>query len=614
MKKLVILFVLFTVYCFLFASSALAKDFSSYNKTTYEFSINGNAFVTQEISLVNINPNLYVSEYTFSTTGGEISDIQAYDKIGPLKIKNSIKDKSTLITLTLNEKVVGKGKVLSFILKYKVKDLAKKEGNLWQITIPKLYDQSTIDDYQLLLKTPKEFGKLAYVNPDPKSYEETETDILIGFSKENLIQYGVLATFGQYQSLKFDLIYDLKNDSSEIRKEKIVIPPDTNYQSVYYTSFKPLPEDVEVDEDGNWLAIFKLDAKEKKTINIAGKVNIFSKPRQDFSKKQTDPNRFLNSEKYWPIDNPKILSLSKKLKSVEEIYNFVVKTLDYDYQLAEKNASRKGAVFSLENPKSSVCTEFTDLFITLARAAGIPAREIEGYAWTDNPILSKIAQEKDLLHSWPEYYDSETGNWIMVDPTWEKTTGGLDYFNKMDMAHFAFVIHGISDTIPFSPGSYRDDSSSGKQVFVSLSNEMDSPKPKDFSIEQVNLKSIYSLVSGKEEITLRNMSGYSLYNEDIVVKSSEKISPQSFKLSFFPPYSITKLNFKVTPRELLKDYNSDLTIQSGNREEKIQISIKSLGIRLILLSSGVISAMIILILSSVRKARNNEKAFKKFNS
>ena len=94
--------------------------------------------------------------------------------------------------------------------------------------------------------------------------------------------------------------------------------------------------------------------------------------------------------------------------------------------------------------------EFTDLFITIARSAGIPAREVNGFAYTENPDIQPLSLVNDVLHAWPEYYDSEKGVWIPVDPTWGSTTGGVDYFSKLDLRHFTFVVHGKDSTKPYA--------------------------------------------------------------------------------------------------------------------------------------------------------------------
>jgi hypothetical protein len=127
-----------------------------------------------------------------------------------------------------------------------------------------------------------------------------------------------------------------------------------------------------------------------------------------------------------------------------------------------------GALTALANPDSAICMEFTDLFVAIARAAGIPTREINGYAYTENPEIQPLSLVADVLHSWPEYYDKDKGAWIPIDPTWGSTTGGVDFFNKLDLRHFTFVIHGKDDTKPYAPGSYKLGANPQKDVFVSF--------------------------------------------------------------------------------------------------------------------------------------------------
>ena len=85
--------------------------------------------------------------------------------------------------------------------------------------------------------------------------------------------------------------------------------------------------------------------------------------------------------------------------------------------------------------------EFTDLFIAIAREKGIYSREIQGYGFSLDQKLQPLSLSSDILHAWPEYYDTKTESWIAVDPTWENTSG-INYFSSFDLNHIVFVIHG----------------------------------------------------------------------------------------------------------------------------------------------------------------------------
>jgi len=160
------------------------------------------------------------------------------------------------------------------------------------------------------------------------------------------------------------------------------------------------------------------------------------------------------------------------------IYDYVVNKLEYNFDVKnQETIKRHGAINALSNPNIAACMEFTDLFITIARASGIPAREINGYAFADenqNKPLSIQINSLDRLHAWPEFYDPNLG-WVQIDPTWA-STAGLDFFTKLDTNHFTFVTKGVDSMYPTSPGEYRyqDGSSTDKKLLdVSFLEDVD---------------------------------------------------------------------------------------------------------------------------------------------
>ena len=69
--------------------------------------------------------------------------------------------------------------------------------------------------------------------------------------------------------------------------------------------------------------------------------------------------------------------------------------------------------------KSGDCTEFADLYTTLARAAGLPARTVIGLAYVSE-------SQAFALHAWNEV--AIDGAWRGVDPTWGETRIGATHF------------------------------------------------------------------------------------------------------------------------------------------------------------------------------------------
>jgi len=146
--------------------------------------------------------------------------------------------------------------------------------------------------------------------------------------------------------------------------------------------------------------------------------------------------------------------------------------------------------------------QLADFFIALARAQGIPARELEGAAFSTSPELKPLSLSQDILHAWPEYYDEQKQSWIQVDPTWANTTGGIDYFNKLDLNHFVFVIHGSDPLKPPPAGSYKKSDSSKKDIFFIPTEPQNFPKP--------DIQSTIFSESDKISLTIKNNSGVGL--------------------------------------------------------------------------------------------------------
>ena len=82
----------------------------------------------------------------------------------------------------------------------------------------------------------------------------------------------------------------------------------------------------------------------------------------------------------------------------------------YDSLVKTVAVTIPSAIQVLES-RSGDCNEHTQLFIALARAAGIPARAAAGLAHVGS---------KFYYHAWPEVYIDEgadRGLWLPVDPT-----------------------------------------------------------------------------------------------------------------------------------------------------------------------------------------------------
>lgn len=454
---------------FLSVNSVHADEAFAVDATvTYKVESSGKTIVTHDISLENLFSTLYATTYTLSLENISAQDVKAVDEKGSvIPIESSQDDSKLNLKLNFADAVVGKGSKRHFTISYDNSGFATKTGEVWEISIPRLSGNSAFRNYNINLQVPDSFGQEAYISPRPTSSANTGGYKSYTFSEESISQTGVTAGFGQFQVFSFNLSYHLENPLATNSQTEIAIPPDTAFQKVYFDKIDPKPSDVRIDEDGNWMAVYKLSPRQRVDVNIIGSVQIFASFRHFPRPTQPLLSKNLEATGYWQSDNEGIRQLAESLKTPAAIYDFVSKNLKYNFDRVQPNAQRMGAVKALENSNQAICMEFTDLFIAIARAAGIPAREINGYAYTENKELQPLSLVNDVLHAWPEYYDKDKGTWIPIDPTWGSTSG-VDFFNKLDLRHFAFVIHGESDTKPYPPGSYKLGANPQKDVYVSF--------------------------------------------------------------------------------------------------------------------------------------------------
>ena len=94
-------------------------------------------------------------------------------------------------------------------------------------------------------------------------------------------------------------------------------------------------------------------------------------------------------------------------------------TLFVHRHLRYRDTAGGRTVFDTLRDRSGDCTEFADLYTTLARAAGLPARTVIGLAYRGEA-------QAFGLHAWNEV--AIDGAWRGVDPTWGDTRIGATHF------------------------------------------------------------------------------------------------------------------------------------------------------------------------------------------
>ncbi len=115
------------------------------------------------------------------------------------------------------------------------------------------------------------------------------------------------------------------------------------------------------------------------------------------------------STPWWPAADPSVKALARQITAGKRtndqkamaILEWLTPGSNLKY--SGRTGSRWGTLRVLEQ-KFGHCWDFSDCFVTLARAAGVPSRQVAGWLYAGSG------------HVWAEFYREGEG-WQQVDPT-----------------------------------------------------------------------------------------------------------------------------------------------------------------------------------------------------
>ncbi len=543
-----------------------APEFSVSLQATYSIPDQGAPLVRNEIRIKNNISTIFSTQYALEVGSTSLRSIRAYDVHNKeIPVQATRTDKKTSIALTFPDKVVGRDKERLFTIEYEHPDAALITGNVLEIDVPKVTQQDAFQAYTVILQVPLKYGEPSAAAPP--TYTSTVKDQLQIFTFIQAAQNGINILFGKQQQYTFSLKYHIQNTSISQGISQIALPPDTAFQRVVYTNIQPKPQDITKDEDGNWIATMKVDAQKELTVTATGYVTTYIKPTIPVQADPSTTQRYLSESDVWQVRSPKIQELAQQLQTPRAFYDHLVNTFSYDYRrLVLADQRRRGAEEALTTPDQTLCQEFTDTFISLARAQGIPARELNGFAYTQNPKLRPSSLVGDLLHAWPEYYDRTKTTWIPIDPTWGNTTGGVDYFTKLDFNHIVFAIHGKSPKLPYPAGMYKLPGKETKDVEVHIATGDQEPT--------MNLRLAPPTALKPNTITVENYSGAAWYDVPVHVETSASLQFDGSKRQSITilPYSTVELPIPVSPSSIMVGGQGTVTVTIGEESVRYDTS------------------------------------------
>ncbi|MFA6072972.1 MAG: transglutaminase-like domain-containing protein [Candidatus Woesearchaeota archaeon] len=229
--------------------------------------------------------------------------------------------------------------------------------------------------------------------------------------------------------------------------------------------------------------------------------------------------------------------------------------------------------------KQGVCDEISNLFISMCRSLGIPARFVSGISYTNDPQF----QNSWGPHGWAEVYFPGYG-WVPFDPTYNQ----LGY---VDATHIKFIDGGQNDKSALNYAWIGNDVgvSSGKIKIAGLVTKSGELSNADIVIDVDFMKEFasfnsYNVVRAK----IKNEKDYYVAKEISIsrVEGIDVLSPERQEILLFPNeektiYWIIKIN-NLNPDYI---YTFPVTIYSANYKSTANIQAEKLGQKISLLAA-----------------------------
>ena len=156
-------------------------------------------------------------------------------------------------------------------------------------------------------------------------------------------------------------------------------------------------------------------------------------PGYELPYKLMDLRAALEPEPLIQSDDPRIVRRAREITAARTSRNpdprrMAAQLTRGVYDMLDKmvTISMPSAVQMLESGRGD-CNEHTVLFVTMARALGLPARTAVGLVYLRGSFY---------YHAWPEVW---LGEWVAVDPTFGDTPA--------DAAHIRFVVGGLAQQV-----------------------------------------------------------------------------------------------------------------------------------------------------------------------
>lgn len=495
----------------IFAPSAHSADFYTQSSYIVNYTLSDtSASTVYQIREKNLSDRHRIVSRTI-VFPFDVDNISAKADGRSLKVNSNYDGENSTIIIYFDQVVFGAGSTMDWTLSFDIPGGVRTSGLLRYFFLTGFEAGDQTQSYKVFVNVPNTFGKLNYISATDYDVTSSANSTRYEFNAGATGLSPNRMIFGEFQAYDFTYNYDV----NPVASFEFTIPADRYNQRIIFSEIEPSPAVTVRDTDGNYIVKYTPEALEgAKNVTISGTALVY--PSDVFltdkaAQAQHDISQYLKADEYWESNDINIINkaneltagLETNIQKAYSIYNFVSQTLIYEKNIILSEHDRKGAAVSILSPEGSVCQEFSDLYIALARAAGVPAREVAGFA---DDIRAEDSSAL-TLHSWVEFWDDETG-WLMADPTWGGSTQS-NYFGKLGSDHFVMVIRGIDSIEPTIVASFENTNTEDKAIDINATSVAPTVSVgADFSaVQNKNLPSItYTLTNiGNVALTIQRV-------------------------------------------------------------------------------------------------------------
>jgi transglutaminase-like putative cysteine protease len=332
-------------------------------------------------------------------------------------------------------------------------------------------------------------------------------------------------------------------------------------------------EDDDINEKVELEHIFQIKSK-------AYTPELKAKIEYPFELEDKEIEEYLAFDDFINLDDELRLQASQLAQGEDDVYKIAVKVAsfirqDIEYDLATLTQNPDQSSTDVFQSKQGVCREITNLFISMMRSLGIPARVASGYSYTESDELVDFLGDNWGGHAWAEVYMN--GLWVPFDLTY-------DQYGYVDASHIVLDRSAFLRQTSLSLNAsgfgfqFKEGTLNSEIEFEILSQEL--AEARDSGLD-IRLQGVDELGFGSYaylQVKVKNEERHykSLFYRLIKVEDVEALNPSEGILALGPEEEETLIFHFKLPEDLDEGfiYTFPFRFLTEDDEEEFSITVK----------------------------------------